>query len=819
MQCRCVCPNIAKSSQTGPQMFSNLVKEVSKLNLIPSVLQFKNPELIFDSVVHFLTGRGCRLLLLLLLVRTRHRDDSVFKYCPPFAAIFYSFETTELVEDRDRETKTEQHTPIMQHYNEGESVNKANDASRSKKKTSGTGETVLKGASGPELFAEEHPPSDRGDSWKQTNKSDKHKADHKHASKSASNAKRRGAGPELFPNTEASTTPRAVSSGGMQKKQNSGSKGKKNEKYDELSHASTVHHSNYRSGGMQHPQQSSVRSSRQALHGPGAYLVDEDRVDATDPVWSKTAHPAFGGASSVDALESNSCATPRLHSQPRLDSARNPSPDDYSVLPVVQVQRNGQAESKRTWGRRTWFAIGAAILIVIGAVVGITIGLKSGGGESNEAQNEIAPSTIAPTASPIVQTMVPSSSPTMTVGPTTTGSAWVQLGQDLDGIGGADEFGQYISMSGDGTTLAVAATQAGNRSAYIQLFRWQDNAQQWGQVGETILKGAEHPVALSYDGSRMIIGAVYPVDQTTDLLSTVDVFQLDNVTMNLTQLGSSLIGSTATFGDSVDISGDGSTIAIGDYNQVFTSDETRGKTGSVDTYQWDEEVAAWVQVGGTIFGEAEDDNISSVSLSFNGSVIAIGATNNDGSSVRGVNRGHARVFELDANLEWIQRGADLEPDPLFGKEFGWAVDLNDDGLVLAVGDRTFERINGAKNGAVSIFRFDGVHWGLQGDPIEGGFHDQLGNSLTLSTDGSMIVVGAPRIAFQLDIGYAIIFHWVRGSWVKLGQELKLGREGENDFGWAVGMSGDGRIVAVADTSIFDSETAETFGSVRIFELT
>jgi len=89
-------------------------------------------------------------------------------------------------------------------------------------------------------------------------------------------------------------------------------------------------------------------------------------------------------------------------------------------------------------------------------------------------------------------------------------------------------------------------------------------------------------------------------------------------------------------GYSVSLSTDGSTVAIG----AIKSDGT--SHGHVRVYQNVD--GSWTQRGSDIDGAAASDlSGSSVSLSGSGSIVAIGAPNNDGN---GANSGHVRVYEF-----------------------------------------------------------------------------------------------------------------------------------------------------------------------------
>ena len=66
---------------------------------------------------------------------------------------------------------------------------------------------------------------------------------------------------------------------------------------------------------------------------------------------------------------------------------------------------------------------------------------------------------------------------------------------------------------------------------------------------------------------------------------------------------------------------------------------------------------SWVQLGLDIDGEAAGDaSGTSVSLSSDGSRLAIGANLNNGN---GSNAGHVRVYEWDG-ISWVQLGLDID---------------------------------------------------------------------------------------------------------------------------------------------------------------
>ena len=85
-------------------------------------------------------------------------------------------------------------------------------------------------------------------------------------------------------------------------------------------------------------------------------------------------------------------------------------------------------------------------------------------------------------------------------------------------------------------------------------------------------------------------------------------------------------------------------------------------------------------------GDIEGDGASdysgrSVSLSADGTRLAIGATHNDGN---GSNSGHVRIYELQSNNSWSQLGSDINGEAASDSS-GYSVSLSSDGSRVAIG--------------------------------------------------------------------------------------------------------------------------------------
>ena len=147
---------------------------------------------------------------------------------------------------------------------------------------------------------------------------------------------------------------------------------------------------------------------------------------------------------------------------------------------------------------------------------------------------------------------------------------------------------------------------------------------------------------------------------------------------------------------------------------------------------------SWAQVGSDIDGElAGDESGKSISLSSDGSTIAIAASKNDSN---GTSSGHVRVYENN-NGTWTKIGGDIDGEA--SNDFsGYSVSLSSDGSIVAIG-AAYNDDNGSNSGHVRIYKNENGTWTKVGDDIEGeASGDQSGISVSLSADGSTVAVGA-----------------------------------------------------------------------------
>jgi hypothetical protein len=271
-----------------------------------------------------------------------------------------------------------------------------------------------------------------------------------------------------------------------------------------------------------------------------------------------------------------------------------------------------------------------------------------------------------------------------------TSNIYVQRGADIDGEAAYDESGLSVSLSADGSVVAINAPYNdginGTYSGHVRVYAWDSTSDNYVQRGADIDGEASGDwsgdgLSLSADGSVVAIGATHNDGINGTDSGHVRVFAWNSTSNNYVQRGADIDGEAAFDSALVaSLSADGNVVAIGangnDGINVTNS-------GHVRVYAWNSTSNNYVQRGADIDGESAGDSASVVSLSADGSVVAIGAPKNDG--INGTNSGHVRVYAWDSTSNiYVQRGADIDGEAAFDYS-GLSVSLSADGSVVAIG--------------------------------------------------------------------------------------------------------------------------------------
>jgi hypothetical protein len=276
-----------------------------------------------------------------------------------------------------------------------------------------------------------------------------------------------------------------------------------------------------------------------------------------------------------------------------------------------------------------------------------------------------------------------------------------------------------------------------------------------------------------------------------------------------TQLGQDIDGEAAhdKAGISVSLSSDGNTVAVG----AHLNDGIPWQSGHARVYRL--VGSSWTQLGQDIDAEeAQEQSGFSVSLSADGSTVAVGAWLNDDGNDLTYNSGQVRVYRL-VGSSWTQLGQDIEGEVAFDLA-GISVSLSSDGNTVAVGANGYGYTD--NSGHARVYRLVGSSWTKLGQDIDGeAAHDKAGFSVSLSADGRTVAVGAYlNDGNGSDSGHARVYRLVGSSWTQLGQDID-GEAANDRLGQSVSLSADGRTVAVGAPLNEENDSDSSY--VRVYE--
>jgi hypothetical protein len=328
---------------------------------------------------------------------------------------------------------------------------------------------------------------------------------------------------------------------------------------------------------------------------------------------------------------------------------------------------------------------------------------------------------------------------------TRTGTAWSQqayikasnTGEPAKGNQPADgdQFGFSLSLSADGNTLAVGAIS-------------EDS----GAMG---INGDQN------DNSQSASGAVYVFTRSGAQWSQQAYIKPSNTDAN------------DLFGYAVGLSADGNTLAASSYDEDSSAREINGvqdkkRRGSGAIYVFSRTSGNWAQTAYLKASNAEaGDSLGySLAISQDGSTIAGGAADED-CFTPGINppgcdndlkldssTGAAYVF-FKSNGAWTQQAFIKSSHPNKEDWFGSRLNLSGDGNTLAVGAQLenggSRGINGKQedlsaedSGALYLFTRTGSTWVQKAymKSSNANAYDEFGSAMSLSRDGKVLAVGA-----------------------------------------------------------------------------
>lgn len=293
--------------------------------------------------------------------------------------------------------------------------------------------------------------------------------------------------------------------------------------------------------------------------------------------------------------------------------------------------------------------------------------------------------------------------------------------------------------------------------------------------------------ALSSDGNTALVGAGGKTVGGNANQGAVYVYvRSEGVWSQQTEL-TALDGSASNyFGSAVSVSSDGNSALIGAWGN-------NGNHGAAYVFVRTNNVWTQQQKLTASDGNFMDFFANSVSLSSDGNTVLIGA--NGSSSYRGA----AYVFKRAGSV-WTQQSKITASDAIANDQFGYHLSLSGDGGTALIGAESKTVGSNLCQGSAYIFKWNGSSWVQQQilTASDGAVNDQFGETLAMSGDGTVAVVGAWRksVAVKAGQGVAYVFKWNGSSWVE--QQILSASDGaaDNGFGMSLSLSSNGWSILV-----------------------
>ena len=281
-------------------------------------------------------------------------------------------------------------------------------------------------------------------------------------------------------------------------------------------------------------------------------------------------------------------------------------------------------------------------------------------------------------------------------------------------------------------------------------------------------------------------------------------------------------------GWSVAISANGLVLVVGD--KRYGSENN----GRARVYDWNVTNSVWqIRENTNIIGEemigvaAHEHTGACVATSADGNVIAVGDIYHDYPQG---GAGRVRVWDWNTTDNKFHLRDD-NTKLLYGfnsnEQLGKAISLSADGTIIAIGSHYWDKPSQWDQGMVRVFKWNGVSWSQLGNntDIQGvSASDHLGESVALSSDGTILAVGVSHV--EVPPGSQ---NWNRGEihvytynsnnniWNK--RNMDSSYQGSNDYdilGWSIAISSDGNIVAAGGNNAYGGNH-QGIGFVRIWE--
>jgi hypothetical protein len=338
-----------------------------------------------------------------------------------------------------------------------------------------------------------------------------------------------------------------------------------------------------------------------------------------------------------------------------------------------------------------------------------------------------------------------------------TGTAYID-----STIAATQGFGGYVALSSDGIVMVST------NSPYVMVYQY--NGSSWTGPFNTLMSTATTnvscPIAVSSDGTVVIVG-----DYSNGSRGYAAVFRTgsESVLTNPT-------ADYSSFGWTVALSADGNTALVSAPNDADDD-------GWVGIYKYSG--GAWGSATALVstFGQY---GAFGTTAGLSGDGLTVIVTN--GYNTTAIYRYSGGVWSYASQLP-------VSIASFISTQRG--ISISYDGNTIVAG---FPFYSGS-TGIVGVYKYSGGSWveTLITNSVEP--YINFGASVSISTNGNILVVGAPAASYPNNKGWAGVYTYSGGSWGSPSQLIYTPSNNDN-FGWTVAVSSTGSTVIVGSRAAY-----------------
>lgn len=326
----------------------------------------------------------------------------------------------------------------------------------------------------------------------------------------------------------------------------------------------------------------------------------------------------------------------------------------------------------------------------------------------------------------------------------------------------ADMFGRSVAIDGD--FIAVGVPSVNPTDVPGRVFVYQRTGPVWVEAAELFSPESQPDDAfgqsVAIDGSRLVVGSPFHSSANPPPNFHGAAYVFENVGGDWT-FEAKLTNSDVALGDGfgIDVAIDGDRVVVGSWRA-----DQPGIPFSGVAYIFRNTGDEWIEEAKLTACDAASGDGFGISVAIDAGRAVIGA-------YQFPLEGKARVYVLGDNGtpqdpsddSWSEEAKLVASDGELGDEFGYSVDI--DGDLVAIGARRTVELPGVtRQGAVYIFRHDGIAWeeeaAIRNDDFEGAA--RFGQSVSLV--GERVLIGSPEFDYSTP-GTAFLYAYDQTEWM------------------------------------------------------